>query len=138
MQFLRGSLAHQQEDPLSSENENSETDFDQKINEKVEKTKQEANVAKVDDIKSKTLNFVKILVSKEKRRFVQDGFDLDLSYILPNLIAMGYPSQGVEAYYRNSMADVQRFFKSKYDVHYKVYNLCSERMYDTKMLNEAN
>ena len=98
----------------------------------------EANVAKVDDIKSKTWNFVKILVSKEKRRYVQDGFDLDLSYILPNLIAMGYPSQGVEAYYRNSMVDVQRFFKSKYDDHYKVYNLCSERMYDEKMLNDAN
>jgi hypothetical protein len=35
------------------------------------------------------------LVSKEKKRFVQDGFDLDLSYITESIIAMGIPEDGL-------------------------------------------
>jgi len=56
-------------------------------------------------------NFVKRLVSKNKKRFVSKGFDLDLSYVLPNVIAMGFPSESFEKFYRNSMVDIQSFFE---------------------------
>jgi hypothetical protein len=69
-------------------------------------------------------------VSKKKRRFVEDGFDLDLSYITDRIIAMGFPSQSVEGLYRNSMAIIKKFFDTRHPAHYKVYNLCSERRYD--------
>mmetsp|Transcript_17548 Transcript_17548/g.34517 ORF Transcript_17548/g.34517 Transcript_17548/m.34517 type:complete len:355 (+) Transcript_17548:268-1332(+) len=81
------------------------------------------------------MNNVKALVSKKKKRFVDErnGFNLDLSYIGgpdSQLIAMGYPAAGVEALYRNSMSEVQRFFHTFHENNYAVYNLCSERVYD--------
>jgi len=39
---------------------------------------------------------------------------------------------GLEAKYRNKMADVQRFFQTFHEEHYKVYNLCSEREYNSE------
>ena len=72
------------------------------------------------------------LVSKKKVRFVDEDFDLDLTYIDDErrIIAMGYPSIGVEATYRNPMGEVQRFFEHYHPGHYLIVNLCSERAYD--------
>lgn len=79
--------------------------------------------------KSKNSAGLKGVVSMKKRRFIMDGFDLDLTYVTDRLIAMGFPSVGTEAMYRNSMEDTVRFFDTRHDGHYKIYNLCSERWY---------
>jgi len=78
------------------------------------------------------MNAVKHLVSKNKRRFMDYGYDLDLSYVTDDIIAMGYPSESMESMYRNSLDDVKRFLDDRHDGHYKVYNLCSERCYDVQ------
>ena len=74
-------------------------------------------------------SFLKSLVSQDKNRFCFDGFDLDLTYITPRIIAMGLPSTSYEALYRNDMNDVLNFFNERHAEHYKVYNLCEEKQY---------
>lgn len=44
---------------------------------------------------------------------------------------MGFPSVGKEALYRNSISDVKSFMTQKHRNSYKIYNLCSERDYDS-------
>ena len=69
------------------------------------------------------------MVSLKKQRFQQDGMDLDLAYITPTVIAMGYPSEGREAMYRNPYTEVIQFFEKRHGSDYRVFNLCSERWY---------
>ncbi|KAJ7520034.1 hypothetical protein O6H91_20G064000 [Diphasiastrum complanatum] len=81
------------------------------------------------------------LVSQNKRRYQEGGFDLDMTYITENVIAMGFPagdmSSGllgyVEGFYRNHMEEVIKFFETHHPGKYKVYNLCSERLYDAAL-----
>ena len=49
---------------------------------------------------------LKKLVSGTRNRFKEGDVDLDLTYITSNIIAMSYPSQGIESYYRNAASDV--------------------------------
>jgi len=90
----------------------------------------DAKFKQVAQIISQNFRGLRNLVSRKKRRFQEGGFDLDLSYVLPRLIAMGWPSRGLEAAFRNPMAEVQRFFEEHHQHHYKVYNICCERDYD--------
>ena len=78
-----------------------------------------------DDVKK--ANLFKRLVSKQKRRFQDSTFDLDMSYITEKVIAMGYPSTGMETLYRNSLADITKLFSMRHNNEVKVYNLCLEK-----------
>eukprot|EP01080_Neovahlkampfia_damariscottae_P005746 gene5746-9567_t len=73
---------------------------------------------------------VKHKVSQDRNRYVDDKYDLDLTYITPKVIAMGLPSEGFNSLFRNNIDDVARFFKEKHFSYFMLYNLTSEHTYD--------
>ena len=78
---------------------------------------------------------MKRLVSKQKRRYQDENFDLDMSYITDWVIEMGYPSIGCETVYRNSLTNVVNFIHKKHNDKVKICNLCleKERIYNKNL-----
>lgn len=66
------------------------------------------------------------LVSRSKRRYEQDGFNLDLTYITPRIIVHGFPAIGIEHIYRNPRGEILRFMDHYHKDHYKMFNFCCE------------
>jgi len=52
------------------------------------------------------MDFLREIVSGPKNRFRENGYNLDLTYICPRLIAMSFPASGVESVYRNPIDNV--------------------------------
>ena len=51
------------------------------------------------------------LVSKNKRRYVYDGYNLDMTYVTDIIIAIGFllSSSSLQLLFRNSLDEVQIF-----------------------------
>jgi protein-tyrosine phosphatase len=82
---------------------------------------------------------LKRLNSKKKRRFQTEHFDLDMTYITKRVLAMGYPSSGIEKFLRNSVDDVIKFFHFYHNDNVKIYNLCieKERIYEKSLFTNS-
>ena len=77
-----------------------------------------------------TKNFIRNLVSKQRRRMHIAGYDLDMSYITDRVLAMSFPAEHMRAMYRNPLWQVKSVLDMRHHEHYKVYNLCIEENYD--------
>jgi phosphatidylinositol-3,4,5-trisphosphate 3-phosphatase/dual-specificity protein phosphatase PTEN len=62
-------------------------------------------------------------VSRDKLRFREEGFDLDLTYITNQIIAMGIPGEKASRLWRNDIDEVARFLKMKHSGHFLIINL---------------
>ncbi|EGC35641.1 hypothetical protein DICPUDRAFT_33074 [Dictyostelium purpureum] len=76
-------------------------------------------------------DYFRTLVSGRKKRFIQDGFNLDLSYITEKILAMGYPADSIHKAFRNDINDVYNFFEKYHSGHWKILNVAMEISYKT-------
>lgn len=78
---------------------------------------------------SKSL-YVRNLVSKQRRRMLVAGYDLDMSYITDRVLAMSFPAERMRAMYRNPLWQVQSVLDMRHQGHYKVhYSTLNYRLY---------
>ena len=60
-----------------------------------------------------------------------------MAYITERVIGMGFPANGCETFYRNSLTDLKAYLE-RYHNEYKIYNLCIEkkRIYPKNLWND--
>jgi phosphatidylinositol-3,4,5-trisphosphate 3-phosphatase/dual-specificity protein phosphatase PTEN len=75
-------------------------------------------------------------VSGDRIRFMQDGFDLDLAYITPQIICTSVPAVGRDSWVRNPANEVARFLNERHGNKYVLLNATTETKYDTSLFFE--
>eukprot|EP00062_Callorhinchus_milii_P012481 gi/632959558/ref/XP_007895689.1/ PREDICTED: tensin-3 isoform X2 [Callorhinchus milii] len=85
-------------------------------------------------LKSSSLIHNKSSQSVESGQIMEEGYELDLTYITERIIAVSFPAACSEETYLHNLQDVTRMLKSKHGDNYLVFNL-SERRYDLAKLN---
>jgi phosphatidylinositol-3,4,5-trisphosphate 3-phosphatase/dual-specificity protein phosphatase PTEN len=78
------------------------------------------------------MDSIRKLVSGNRRRFTEDNINLDLSYITPTIIAMSYPSSGLESMYRNPIERVADFLNERHGNKYWIINTSERATYDKR------
>ena len=78
---------------------------------------------------------LKKLVSQNRKRYRDKEFDLDLAPISRRVFAMGFPGEGMRAFYRNSLGDVLRYFGKYHKGKVKIYNLCDDSYINTDKIS---
>jgi phosphatidylinositol-3,4,5-trisphosphate 3-phosphatase/dual-specificity protein phosphatase PTEN len=73
------------------------------------------------------MNFLREKVSGNKKRYKDEDFNLDLSYITPKVIAMAFPGEGIRKLYRNSIHTVKEFLDKKHPGKSLVINISGEK-----------
>ena len=77
------------------------------------------------------MDFIRTKVSGKKHRYIDEKYNLDLTYITPRIIAMAFPGSGLKALYRNTVDDVSTFLKERHGEHFIILNLSGIK-YDGK------
>ncbi|OIT37490.1 phosphatidylinositol 3,4,5-trisphosphate 3-phosphatase and protein-tyrosine-phosphatase pten1 [Nicotiana attenuata] len=64
--------------------------------------------------------YIRNLVSKQRRRMLVGGYDLDMTYISDRILAMSFPAEHVRAMFRNPLWQVKSVLDMRHAGHYKV------------------
>ena len=82
------------------------------------------------------MNIIRTIVSGEKKRYIDENFNLDLSYVTPRIIAMAFPGTGITSIYRNKLNDVADFLNQKHPNNYLILNLSGYK-YEIEKFNKV-
>ena len=75
------------------------------------------------------------MVSGKRIRLKQDGYNLDIGYITPRIMAMSYPAERfIQKMYRNDINTVASYLREKHNDNFWIFNL-SGIEYDVKPFN---
>ncbi|XP_054049518.1 tensin-3 isoform X6 [Rissa tridactyla] len=85
-------------------------------------------------LKNSTFSCDKGSRSADFDHIMEEGYELDLTYITERIIAVSFPASCSEETYLHNLQDVTRMLKSKHGDNYLVLNL-SEKRYDLAKLN---
>jgi phosphatidylinositol-3,4,5-trisphosphate 3-phosphatase/dual-specificity protein phosphatase PTEN len=55
------------------------------------------------------MDWLRKIVSGKRIRYDKEGYNLDITYITPRILAMSFPASGLETMYRNNINDVTHF-----------------------------
>ncbi|KAJ1982668.1 hypothetical protein H4R35_000191 [Dimargaris xerosporica] len=82
-------------------------------------------------------NALRDLAAKNFHQLVDPdtGQKFNMSYITPRVVAMCFPSEGLESLYRNQLPLVAAYLHKRHGRHFKVYNLCLEKEYEKEKFN---
>ncbi|XP_058870958.1 tensin-3-like isoform X5 [Acipenser ruthenus] len=83
---------------------------------------------------SKSSSFSYDKISQSVDHIMEEGYELDLTYITERIIAVSFPTACSEETYLHNLQDVTRMLKSKHADNYLVFNL-SEKIFDLSKLN---
>ena len=65
--------------------------------------------------------YIRNMVSKQRRRMLVAGYDLDMSYITDRVLAMSFPAERMRAMFRNPLWQVKSVLDMTHQGHYKVH-----------------
>ena len=84
-------------------------------------------------------NYIRQVVSGAKRRYKDECYNLDLTYISPRIIAMSMPGEGIiETAYRNELSEVSKFLNEHHGDLYAVINLSQKEYSYSKFNNKVD
>ena len=81
------------------------------------------------------MDFLREIVSGPKHRYQKDGYNLDLTYVTPRVIAMAYPAEGIQKLYRNSIDTVSELLNKNHNGSYQIKNVSGRQINSEKLLN---
>jgi len=55
------------------------------------------------------MDWIRKIVSGHRRRFEDEQYNLDITYITKRVLAMSFPASGFEICYRNNISEVSIF-----------------------------